>query len=155
MTTATQVAASLAAGMLISQPCAASNPEDGQSMLRQSGAFAGLNVRLPLGQTQKSKPTARLQFTTSQTLRNERTGAIHTFKAQGLEIGSTKSGKLNLYLNGRSTVEAQNKINVGGAGTTLLIVGGVLLVGVLVAAASASATSDLLNPCSGDSDLCE
>ncbi len=137
MTRATQFAAMLAVGMFVAQPCAASNLRDGQVMLRQSSAFAGLNVRMELGQARKAKPTARLQFTTSHTFRDERSGATQTFRAQGLEIGSTKGGKPTFYLNGQSTADMQKKHNIGGTGTTLLIVGGVLLV-LVVAAVAAS-----------------
>jgi hypothetical protein len=121
------------AGMLIAQPCAANDVGNGQSTLRQSSAFAGLNVRLPLGQAQKARPTARLQFTTSQTLREERTGATQTFKFQGLEIGGAKGGKPTLYLNGQSAADMEKKLCLGGTGNTLLIVGGVVLLVAVVA----------------------
>ena len=154
MTKVAHAVALFAAGILVAQPCAASDFQEAAAVQRQSSAFAGVNVRLPLGQALKAKPTARLQLTTSHTIRDMRTGATQTFKAQGLEIGGAKSGKPIFYLNGQSATDMQKKLNVGGSGTTLLIVGGVLLVVVLVAAATASAQSDLLNPCSGDSNLC-
>lgn len=155
MQKAARIGTILAAGMLVAQPCAASGFQEAQETSRQSSAFVGLNLRLPLGQVRTAKPTLRLQFTTSQTVRDQRTGATETFKADGLEIGGMKGGKLTFYLNGESATEMQNRLNVGGANGTLIIVGGVVLVAVLVLAASASARSDLLNPCSGDSTLCD
>jgi hypothetical protein len=79
MTAVTRIAALVAAGALLAQPCAASELRDPASgMQRQSSAFAGLNLRLPLGQSGKAKPTARLQFTTAHTFREGRTGATQT-----------------------------------------------------------------------------
>ena len=154
MTRATQVAAMLAAGMLVAQPCAASDLRNGQSMQRQSSAFAGLNLRLPLGQARQAKPTARLQFTTSQTLRDERTGATQTFKPQGLEIGGAKGGKPMVYLNGQSTADVKKKLGVGGTGTTILIVGGVVLLVVVVAALSSFSVFPECEAVGGNDDHC-
>ncbi len=153
MTGVRHLAAMLAAGMLMAQPCAASDVRDAQATQRQSSAFAGLNVRLPLGQAQKAKPTARLQLTTSYRFRDERTGVTQTFRAQGLEIGGAKGGKPTLYLNGQSTADMQKKLGIGGTGTTLLIVGGIVLVLVIVAASSASVFPDC-EPYEGNDDHC-
>ena len=131
----------LAAGMLVAQPCAANELRNGQSTLRQPSAFAGLNVRLPLGHARAVKPTARLQFTTSQTLRDERTGATQTFRAQGLEIGGAKGGKPTLYLNGQSTAGMKKKLGIGGTGNTVLIVGGVVLLVAIVAVVASGGPS--------------
>jgi hypothetical protein len=144
----------LAAGMLIAQPCAASDARGSQPTQRQSSAFAGLNVRLPLGQARKAKPTARLQLTTSHMFRDERTGATHTLRAQGLEIGGTKGGKPTLYLNGQSTADIQKKHNIGGTGSTLLVVGAVVMVLVVVAVAASSDIFPECEPVGGNDDHC-
>jgi len=136
MKRATQATVLLAAGMLIAHPCVASDLRDSQATMRQSSAFAGLNVRLPLGQAQTAKPTARLQLAASHTFRDERTGATQTFRSQGLEIGGTKSGRPTLYLNGQSTADVEKKLGIGGTGTTLLVVGGIVLAIVVVVALS-------------------
>ena len=133
MTTVTRVAALLAAGMLAGQPCAASDFGNAQAMQRQSSTFAGLNVRLPLGHAQRSMPTARLQFTTSHSYRDERTGTTQTVRAQGLEIGGSKGGKPTLYLNGLKTAEMQEKLRLSGSTPNeVWIIFGVGLVAVVV-----------------------
>lgn len=133
MTTVTRVATLLAAGMLVAQPCAASDFLDAQAMQRQSSTFAGLNVRLPLGHAQRSKPTARLQFTASHSYRDQRTGTTQTVRAPGLEIGGSKGGKPALYLNGQNTAEMQEKLRLSGSTPNeVWIVLGVGLVAVVV-----------------------
>lgn len=155
MTRVTQAAAIVAAGMLVAQPCSASDLGNSQTMLRQSAAFAGLNVRLPLGGAQKIKPTTRLQLTTSHTLRDERTGATQTFRPQGLEIGGARGGKPTLYLNGQSTADMDKKLGIGGTGTTLLVVGGVLIVLVVAAAVAGGAGfADTCPEVGGSRDHC-
>jgi hypothetical protein len=153
MKKSTRLTAMLAAGMLVVQPVVASEVRDAQTR-RQSSAFAGLNIRLPLGETRKANPTVRLQLTASHTLRNERTGATQTFRAQGLEIGGSKGGKPTLYLNGQSAADMQKKLNLGGTGTTLLIVGGVVLVLVVVAVATASPGPGACPVFDGNRDHC-
>lgn len=148
------VSAWLAAGVLVTQPCAARDFREHQAMHRQSTAFGGLNLRLPLGPGRKTKPTARLQLTASHTFPDDRTGGTQTFRAQGLEIGGTKSGKPTLYLNGQSTAEMQKKLNVGGTGTTLLIVGGVVLVLAVAAVAAAGPGFPECEPYEGNDDHC-
>ena len=133
MTRVTRVALIMVAGALIAQPCAASDYREARPTQQQSSAFAGISVRLPLGQAQQAKPTARLQLTTSHTLRNDWTGASQTFKAQGLEIGGTKDGKPALYLNGQSTAEMQEKLRLSSSTPDAVwIVLGVGLVAVVL-----------------------
>jgi hypothetical protein len=156
MTGFTRIAALLAAGALLAQPCAAQELRDSAGgMQRQSSAFAGLNLRLPLGLASRAKPTARLQFTTTHAFRDARTGATQTWKAQGLEIGGGKQGKPALYLNGQSTADLQKRLNANGTGKTLLIVGGVVLVAVVVAAAMAASVAGGSCPAyEGNKDHC-
>lgn len=55
----------------------------------------------------------------------------------GLELGASLAGKPTFYLNGQDAAEAPRKLGLGGStGTTLLIVGGVLVALVLVGLAS-------------------
>jgi hypothetical protein len=154
MTKVKGAAAIFAAAMLVAQPCAATEFGGAQEMQRQSSAFGGLNVRLPLGGAHKAKPTARLQLTTSRTFREERTGFTQTFRAQGLEIGGAKGGKPTLYLNGQSTADMQKKLGIGGTGKTLLIVGGVVLVLVIVVAASSFSVFPECEAVGGNDDHC-
>jgi hypothetical protein len=131
-------AALLAAGILAVQPCAAADDfRDFNPTHRRTSAFAGMNVRLPLDRGTPAKPSARLQLTSAYSSMDARTGAVQTFKAQGLELGAGLKGKPALFLNGQNTAEMKQKLQVkGSTGTILLVAGGILLVLVLVAAAS-------------------
>ena len=125
-----------ALAMLAAQPCAAADfntTERGPAVTRTS-AFAGLNVRVPMGRTPGAKPSARLQLTTAYTLQDLRTGSMKTYKAQGLELGTGALGKPAFYMSGqeisRKNVE---KLKLGGTGNTVLyVVGGVVVVGVIL-----------------------
>ena len=133
-------AAVTAAFFLCSQPClAADDLRDAAAAERRTGAFAGLSVRLPLGQAAPAKPVARLQLTTVHHMRDRETGAIRHMRAPGLELGAGQSGKPVLTLGGQRADDMQRRLGVGGSTTTVLIVGGVLLV-VLVLATVAAAT---------------
>lgn len=142
----------VAAGMLAAQPCAASLAQGQQN----GSAFAGLNLRMPLGTAKAAKPSARLQFTTAYSFQDGRTGATETFKAPGLEFGTGKSGKPVLFLNGQDTAEMRERMQANGStGSTLLIVGGVLLVLAVVAVAAGGAgMGDTCPEIDGSRDHC-
>lgn len=143
--------AATAALFLIVQPCLAAGPASnfGASETR-AAAFGGLQVRLPLGQKERAKPTARLQLSSAYYER-ERSGAlVQTQRTSGLELGAGKAGKPALYLGGQDTAEMQNKLNIGGTTTTLLIVGGVVLVVVLLASVASALPTP--GPSKGDFD---
>lgn len=123
------------AGVLAAQPCAAAADTAAWDEPRLP-AFAGLSIRMPLGNTKAALPSARLQLTTSYHLRDDRTGSVQTLKANGLEIGASARGTPSLYLNGQSTAEIKEKVRLSGSSDTATIVLGVALVvvGVLVIA---------------------
>jgi hypothetical protein len=131
-------AALLAAGIIALQPCAAA--EDFRNFSpthRQSSAFAGMNVRVPLDRGSTAKPSARLQLTAAYSAIDARTGAVQTFKGQGLEVGAGAKGTPAFYLNGQNTAEMKQKLELGGStGTILLVAGAALVVLVVVAFAS-------------------
>lgn len=149
-----RAAAFAAAIVLAVQPCAAASFESGTSAGTPS-AFAGVNVRLPLGQA-KARPEARLQFTSAYTVRDVRTGAVESFKAKGLEIGAARNGKPTFFLNGQSGAAMQKRLGMNGStGTTVLIVGGVLLALVVVAVAAGGAgMGDTCPTIGGSRDHC-
>lgn len=96
-------------------------------------AFAGLNVRMPLGGVKPARPSARLQLTTGYRMRDARTGALRTFQPRGLEIGAGKSGAPAFHLNGRSGAEIRKSAGLtGSTSDTVWIVFGVALVAVAV-----------------------
>jgi hypothetical protein len=127
-----------AAGLLAAQPCAAAPDPAGWSE-RRTSAFAGLTVRMSLGEAGPARPTARLQLTTSYDMRDARTGSVETLKAKGLEIGAAANGTPAFYLNGQNSADVQKKLGLSGStGETVLIIFGVTLlaVGVLVLSSS-------------------
>jgi hypothetical protein len=133
----------LAAGLLAAQPCIAAS----DFVERRPAAFAGLNFKAPIGDAKASRPTARLQLTTSYDFRDSRNGAVETVKSPGLEFGMGKKGKPTLFLNGQDSAQIRERMNAGGSTTTWVIVGGVAVLALVVLAAYASASSDLLGDC--------
>ncbi|HLL58814.1 MAG TPA: hypothetical protein VK391_02865 [Allosphingosinicella sp.] len=135
-----------AIGLLAAQPCAAATGSAAWSDGRMS-AFAGANVRLPLGGAKAARPSARLQLTTSYNVRDARTGAVQSFRAQGLEFGATGNGAPTFYMNGQSTAQMQKKLQLSGSTkNTVLIIFGVALVAVTVLVLVASDEAALPGP---------
>lgn len=129
-----------AAAMIAAQPCAAADDfRDTRPAERRPGAFAGLSVNVPLDRATRRRPTARLQLTTTSTVRRA-DGTTVTYRAPGVELGADRRGRPTYSIAGQNPAEIRERLGVGGStGTTLLIVGGVVLV-VLVLATVASAT---------------
>lgn len=133
-----------AAGLLAAQPCAAAGDGAGWEQRRMS-AFAGVNLRMPLGGAKPARPSARLQLTTGYQLRDARTGALRTFQPKGLEIGAAGNGAPSFYLNGRHSAELRKSAALtGSTSDTVWIVLGVALVAVAVLVLSNS--SELPGP---------
>jgi hypothetical protein len=128
--------------MVCAQPCLASTSFDQGSAMSRPAAFAGASVRLELGKP-KARPDARLQLGMTRT---QGANGEALMQLRGLELGRSKSGKAAFYVNGMETRQVQQKLGIGGStGTYVLIGAGVLLLVVLAAYASASA--DLLDFC--------
>lgn len=143
-------AAATAAFFLIAQPCWAAGPTVGLSSSESRvAAFVGFKLRLPLGQKEHAKPTARLQLTSAYYARESSGALAQSRRSPGIEFGAGKTGQPALYIQGRDSAEMQKRLNMDGT-TTLLIAGGVLLV-VVVLAAAASATPKP-GPSEGDFD---
>jgi hypothetical protein len=126
--------AATAAGVLAAQPCAAA-AGPGHFGEGRIASFAGVNVRMPLGQAGRNRPSARLQLTSSHHMRDARTGSVRTFKAKGLELGADRNGAPALYLNGQTTAEIKERAGLASSTPdTVWMVFGVALVavGVLV-----------------------
>lgn len=103
-------------------------------------AFAGLNVRMSLGESRPARPSARLQLTTSYNVRDVRTGSVRTFQAKGLEIGAAGNGAPTFYMNGQTLAELQENLRLSGSTSdTVWIILGVTLVAVTVLVLSTSA----------------
>ena len=129
--------AATAALFLMVQPCLAADTANSSNTYEsRKAAFAGLQVRLPLGQRKRAKPTARLHLSSDQYVRGPSGAFVPMRRTPVLELGAGKTGKPTFYIAGQDSAEMQQKLNIGGTTTTLLIVGGVLLALVVVAAAS-------------------
>ena len=97
---------------------------------RQTAAFAGANIRLPLGGKRGAKPTARLQLGMV-----DRSYGARRVPAGGLELGLTGRGTPGMFVGGRSTGELRERMKLDGSmGSTVPIVFGIVLlvVGVYV-----------------------
>lgn len=136
----TKAGAAIAALSLGVQPCLAADLANKlHATETRTAAFAGLQVRLPLGQKERAKPTARLQLSSTHYAREQTGGFVQIHRTSGLEFGAGKAGKPALFIGGQEAADVQKKLNIGGSTTTLLIVGGVVLA-VVVLAAIASGT---------------
>jgi hypothetical protein len=137
---ASKASAAIAALFLMAQPClAADSAHNYGAQETRSAAFAGLHVRMPLGQKQRAKPTARLQLSSAYYTRDQAGAAFTIQPGSGVELGAGKGGSAALFIGGRDTAEMKEELNIGGGSTTtLVVVGGVVLV-VLLLAAVASA----------------
>lgn len=132
-----------AAGVLTAQPCAAAMPSPAWGEL-QMFTFAGLNVKVALGNAKASRPSGRLQLTTSYHLRDASTGSVQTLKTDGLEIGTSARGAPKLYLNGQDTAEMREKLRLSGpnSDTTSIVLAVALVVVGVVVIANLSTLSD-------------
>jgi len=129
-----------AAAMLAGQPClAAEDFRESRTGQVRTGAFAGINLRVPLDESASSRrATARLQLTGIREVR-EANGATRTFRSEGVQVGAGRDGRPALTIAGRNPFDERERLRVGGSTTTaLVIVGGLVLV-VFVLASVADA----------------
>lgn len=129
-----------AAAALAAQPCLAAEivGPDGD-VERRSAAFAGASLSVPIGGAGRERaPSARLQLGMTHDLRGTN-GERRRLRAGLVELGLGRSGQPAYFVGGRDVDEIGERLNVKGKTTTLLIVGGVLVLGVVILAAVASA----------------
>jgi hypothetical protein len=70
-------------------------------------------------------------------MRDVNTGAVRTFKAQGLEIGATRTGEAAFYLNGQSKAEIEQRLGLFGRmhpAAEIILAVGVVAFGVYLVA---------------------
>lgn len=128
--------------MMMSAPCMAADDRLGWGPREQrAAAFAGANVRLPLGGKVRANPTARLQLTTIRSYQNGQSGNLtHSSSVVprqhvGLELGLESGTKPELFVGGQSTSLVRERLQMAGlADPTLGTIFAVALVavGVLV-----------------------
>lgn len=133
-------AAAAALLLLAAQPCfAAGDLRSTGAVERRSGGFAGMTIRVPMGQ-QDARASARLQLATvNHSYDRESRLSGRSSQAAGFELGLSGSAKPALYIGGRNAAEVQRKLQIKGSGTTILLVGGVVLLSVLLLASLADA----------------
>ena len=131
------------AGMTLAQPSAAQGVQ--RSYAEQGpSAFAGVNLTIPLGSRDRSRPSLRLQLAARDTAQEGSIPSMN-FQARGLEVGFGDTGKPALFVNGRSAAEVHDRLGVGGSsGQTVLIEGGILLAVVVLAVAAGSVPGDAI-----------
>lgn len=141
-----------AALMLVAQPCLAAQDIHLQGAAeRRSGGFAGVSLRVPLDRGARERPSARLQLTTMQSIREDGgQGAVRSQFAPGLELGAAGLGRPSLFVGGQELSTMQQRLGIGGSTTTLLVIGAVVLVVVVLAAVASALPTP--GPREGDFD---
>ena len=121
--------AAAAALSLVSQPVLAAEAfRDGGVRGQRTGAFAGVNFKVPLGTKQRVKPSARLQLTTSRDSITD--SGYRSVRPAGLELGLTDKGRADVYLGGNRLSDTEKKLGLTGFGDWVLPVA--LLAAVVV-----------------------
>ena len=132
-------AALAAACSVAAQPCVA-GPFDGNAgvIAGRVGAFAGASVTLPFGSSGRRAASARLQLSPVSTFYDGRGGPALQRRGTGVELGLTGMGKLDLRLGGSAPAEIKQRLGFKGS-TGYIVVGGVVLVVLLLAAVANAA----------------
>lgn len=131
-------AAAAAATMMITQPClAAQDIRDTSAAERQSSAFAGVRLRLPIGTGNPERPSARLQLTTVHDYRNAAGATVHSARPDGLEFGVSRDSRLFFSIAGQGVGRQQQGRRLG-SNKTVLIVGGIVVVALALSVLAAS-----------------
>lgn len=129
MTRFRDLAALLSATALAAQPCFGADLfQDGHSLERRMGAYAGASVRIGLGAGEREAPSARLKLGMTGHETDRRSGArTQAFDASAVELGLGGGGRPLLWVGGRSTEELERRMGLDGTQTTLLVIGGLAL----------------------------
>ena len=122
-----------AAASMLSQPVLAAEAfRDTGALETRKGAFAGLNLKVPLGTREAAKPSARLQLTTSY---NQRSAAgMRSYRPAGLELGLTGKGQPEMFVGGVRLAETERRLGLTGSNDWILPVAllGAVIVGVVL-----------------------
>lgn len=133
--------AACAALALVAQPAMAAEDIGAVSAgERHSAAFAGLNLRLPLGRAGAGeKPSARFQLSMTHEYRDASGATLRRHQSRGLELGLGSKATPAYFVGGRKLGGEDARLRMSGGKTTWLIVGGVVVLAVVILAAVASA----------------
>ena len=118
--------AAIAITSLVAQPCTAQSVAPLETG-RQASGFVGLNLNVPLGGAVKPQPSLRLQATLEHRRYDPYAVVPTVFRPRGFELGLSSKGEVAFFLNGESAAEVEKRLELGGTGGTVLIIGGVLL----------------------------
>ena len=119
--------------MLLAQPClAASDLRDTAATERRSSAFAGVRLRLPMGEGNPERPSARLQLTTFHDYRDASGAMVHTNRPDGLEFGVGERRRLSLRIAGQDIARQEERLGVDGSTKTIIIIGAVVLAAIVL-----------------------
>jgi hypothetical protein len=133
--------AACAAVALTAQPCFAAEDIGAVAVgERHSAAFAGVNLRLPLGRAgAKDKPSARFQLSMTHEYRDASGSTLRRHQSRGLELGLGGKGTPAYFVGGQKLDQQNARLRMSGGKTTWIIVGGVVVLAVVILAAVASA----------------
>ncbi len=145
-----------ALAVLATAPPAAAQPLHLAEFDQHRPAFAGLNLRLPLGAVAQPRPVLRLQVVADHSAQQRRDPSSQRLRPKGFEIGLSSTGRPALFVNGQPASDAQNRLGMGDTGgNRLLIVGGVVLAVVVIAVVAGGAgPGDTCPTVNGSRDHC-
>jgi len=148
------VAALFSAALMTTQPAAAAAQLRSEAASSRPAAFGGVVLRLRLGGREPAKPEARLQLT-SHRADWAQPGHLRPLDPNGFELGLGKSGKALLFADGQSVTALEHKSGLS-TGSTLLIVGGVVVavVAIALAAGGGAGFGDTCPVIDGSRDHC-
>jgi len=119
------------------QPCLAAGADGRMAASGHVGAFAGASFTLPFGGAGHSGPAARLELSPAFAVTNPASGETFERRGAGFALGLTRAGKPDLRFGGRSQTELKRSLGFKGS-TGYIVVGGVLLLVVLLAAVASA-----------------
>jgi hypothetical protein len=119
----------------------------------KSAGFVGGSFRMGFGERGPTPPTARINIGLAQHSGTSQGQFRHLDTGSGLALGLTKAGFPEAYVAGRPVSEFRRELGIAGAGTALLLVGGLAAAGVAVVALS-SGNDRRPGPCPPGVEVC-
>ena len=134
--------ATAAATLMAAQPCLAAELAPGEGSFRsdaarQSGIYAGIYARVPLGQSgpRRAEPRAGLRLGPTHVYRGANaSGGERRLQLDMVDVGLFRSGRPSLMVAGRQLVDREGRLRLqgedgggGGIPTWAIVVGGVVV----------------------------
>jgi hypothetical protein len=126
-------AAAAALLMLAAQPALAADLTGGDhgAIETRGAAFAGLRLRMSIGERRPEPPSARLALGMTY-LQSDGRSMVQARSGSTLELGLTGRGSPDLYLSGQRLSAIQHRLGLAPVATALLVVGSVAASGLAV-----------------------